>query len=796
MDVHLKQSKNVLQQLNQLNYNLPLLNIKYKKLDATSYGFELFWRGRDKIIKTIDKDFLFYFYTIPDAEYDDKKLTEICEKIKQINAWDKDEIIRPVAVEIETKTFENNIKRCIKVSCNIEKDVLKIKEKIKSLFPNFHNRNHDIRIISEYLVEKKLNFFENYTPKVCAFDIECYSPELGAKGDLKNNPITMIGFYSEDFDQKCDTPPTKMPFSLTLTWKPTNAKDVEVCKDEKEMLVKFFEIINSGMFDIFVTYNGNEFDLPSIKERADFFGIREAKNINIYSRGWRASSSFEEALHVDLYDVITKHNPYMRLSSYSLDNVAKESLKQGKKEFDIAASKSLWDGGNIEEYIDYNKQDAKLTYLLAKKFLPVEYELSKLTLQPIDQSSRQGFSRLVEEHLIARALQNNYLVPPRPKKEVMEDRYEQTFEGGFVLEPKPGLYKDVVVLDFRSLYPSIISTYNIDAFTKAEKTNAKKEQNYFKTPDNKYFFVKKPRGFISFVIDEMIKKRIELKKILNKKFDEEINSEQIAVKILTNATYGYLGFIAARWYCLSCAEAATVWGRYYLKQTISQYEAEGFKVIYGDTDSLMVLGDEKKILNLTQKVNKSLPGIMHLKQEDVYKKILFAGTEARGTKKRYAAINLKGDLIIKGFEFVRGDWCELAKKTQKQVIEMCLNEEPERALTYVKSIVKKLKNKEIPIDNLVIYKKLARDISSYEQTTPHVAVAKLAKKVSAGDIVSYIIIPGKEMISQRARQPGMATDYDFEYYINNQIIPSALRILSVFGYKRADFEMSVQKFLL
>jgi len=753
-----------------------LLNIKYKKFSEGSYGFELFWRQKNKIFKTIDKDFLPYFYTVPDAEYSTEKLKNTLEKIRKIRVEVDNEIRGLVSVEIEVMTFENRQTKCVKIFCKQEKDILKIKEKIKLMFPKFHNRNHDIRNVSKYLVDKKLNFFEQYQPKVCAFDIECYDSELGAKGDTKNNPITMISFYSENESAQ---------FSQTLTWKPTNIKNVKIYKDEKEMLIGFFEIINSGLFDIFVTYNGNEFDLPSIKDRADVFGLSEAKTINIFSRGWRKSSSFDEALHVDLYDVVTKHNPYLRLSSYSLGDLGREILKKEKKEFNMSLSKKIWDCGNIEEYVNYNKQDAKLTYYLAKKFLSVEYNLSRLTLQPIDQSSRQGFSRLVEEHLIRRALETSYLIPTRAKKEYLEERYLHTFKGGFVLEPKPGLYKDVVILDFRSLYPSIISTYNIDPFT---KTNA--QQNCFEYPDLKYFFLKEPRGFIPFVIDILIKKRIELKKILKEKFDENLNSEQIALKFLTNATYGYLGFIAARWYCLPCAETASAWGRYYLKQTISQYENTGFKVIYGDTDSLMVLGNKEKIYDFTQKINKNLPGIMHLKQESVYTKILFAGTSEQGTKKRYAAITSEGKIIIKGFEFVRRDWCSLAKKTQETVINMCLNENIENALLYVKNIVKKLKNKEIPLDELIIYKKLTRDPKSYNIRAAHISVAKIIG-AKPGDIIEYIIVPGKGTISERARPHKTTNDFDSEYYINNQILPVTLRIMSVFGYKDEDFKKGV-----
>lgn len=765
-----------------------LINIKYKRLDDGDYGFELFWRAGDKIIKTIDKSFHPYFYTIPPEEYNDERIKRVAEKIKKIKIISNNEEVTLVDVKIEEKIFQNKKRKCIKVCCKGEKDIMKIKRKIKAMFNTFHNRDHDVEIIPKYLVEKKLGFFDhNYKPKVCAFDIEGYDPELGIKKDFENDHITMIGFYGKDFQK-------------TLTWHPTKLKNVEVCKDEKEMLKRFFEIINSGKFDIFVTYNGNDFDLPFIKKRAEVLGLPEAKEIEIFNRGWRTKSIFNGALHVDLYDVVSRHNPYLHFSSYSLNDVAEKIIGQKKKEFDILESKSQWDDGNIDKYIEYNKQDAKITYLLAERVMPIEYELSSLVFMSLDHSSRQGFSRLVEEHLIKKALENNYLVSPIPNKEEMKSRYEKTYEGAFVLEPKPGLYKDVIDLDFRSLYPSIIDTFNIDPFTQT-----KQNENSYACPDGKHFFSKEPKGFIPKVIDDLIKERIEIKKKL-KQFtkisseEEQIRYEKLdfrqkAIKVLTNSIYGYMGFIAARYYCFPCVKAATAWGRYYIKKTISEYKNKGFKVLYGDTDSLLVTGDKQKILELTTHVNDNLPGIMHLKQDAFFKKILFVGTEEHGTKKKYAAIDSQGKLIVKGFELVRGDWCNLARKTQEKIILLCLKDNVEKAYLYTKEVLKKLEKKEIPIKDLVIYKKLSRNPEAYTTKAPHVVVGKMlgAKK---GDIVGYVIVPGGGSISEEARPYKEAKTYNIDYYKYHQIIPSALRILGIFGYKKQDFEESKQKTIL
>jgi len=260
-----------------------------------------------------------------------------------------------------------------------------------------------------------------------------------------------------------------------------------------------------------------------------------------------------------------------------------------------------------------------------------------------------------------------------------------------------------------------------------------------------------------------------------------LDERQKAVKVLANATYGYMGWPAARWYCRECAEAVTAWGRQLIRMAIDYAKKLGLRVIYGDTDSLFVTYDEEKIRKLIEFVEKELG--FEIKIDKVYKRVFF--TEA---KKRYAGLLADGRIDIVGFEAVRGDWCELAKDVQSKIVEIVLKTgDTEKAIEYVQKVIRELKEGKIPVEKLVIWKTLSKKLSEYSVEAAHVVAAKrmLEKgfKVSVGDKIGYVIVKGSGKLSQRAYPYFMVkpNQLDVDYYIDHQIIPAALRILSYFG---------------
>jgi len=286
--------------------------------------------------------------------------------------------------------------------------------------------------------------------------------------------------------------------------------------------------------------------------------------------------------------------------------------------------------------------------------------------------------------------------------------------------------------------------------------------------------------------------------MIAKKSDPVLVARSEGLKVLANSLYGYYGFFGARWYCIECARSITAWGRYYIHSVIDKAEKNGFKVIYSDTDSVfMLMGKKTKkdIEKFTEKINIELPGLMELEYEGYYPRGIFVQTKGRdvGAKKKYALISDKGEIKITGFETVRRNWSPVAKKVQKEIINIILKENNvDKALKYVKKIIEELRKNKVDVEDVVIRTQLQKDIRDYVQIGPHVAVAKRMKakglSVGPGSMIKYVVIKGNGMIRDRSRTVDELKDekYDSDYYINNQVVPAVEGIFSVFGYKKSD----------
>jgi DNA polymerase I len=208
-------------------------------------------------------------------------------------------------------------------------------------------------------------------------------------------------------------------------------------------------------------------------------------------------------------------------------------------------------------------------------------------------------------------------------------------------------------------------------------------------------------------------------------------------------------------------------------------EQDGFKVIYGDTDSLFLSAEKKDfkkaVEEFMKKINDNLPGMMELELEGIFKRGIFI------TKKRYAMVDEKGAIVVKGLERVRRDWAPIARQTQEKVLLALLDEgDPEKAQKIVQDAIRRLRSKEADVSEVEIYTQLTRDLDKYEQIGPHVKAGmrmkKAGKKVRMGTVVRYIITPGLGSISDRARPVEESQNYDPDYYIEHQLVPACQRI--------------------
>jgi len=402
------------------------------------------------------------------------------------------------------------------------------------------------------------------------------------------------------------------------------------------------------------------------------------------------------------------------------------------------------------------------------------------------------YSQLVEWYYIKKAKEQNRVIPNQPKFDEIKERQKITYEGGFVKEPEAGLHKGIAVVDFASLYPSIIATYNISIDT----LNCKccKDEGH-KIPGLPYWFCKNKTGFESQNIKELLFERLELKKQLKKLEPTTheyllLDTKQRALKTIINASYGYYAYPASRWYSKECAESITSLGRFWIKEVLNRAEKMGFHAIYGDTDSAFLKVNDKRedIEKFIKEINDYLPGMMRLDLEDFYVKGLFVPRESGGVaKKRYALLDEKGRLKVRGLEVVRRDLSKYARQTQQEILKICLiDEDIERAFKYLDEKIKALKEGKYELKELVVYEQLSKPVSEYKLISPHVMAAKrLLEKgipVGEGSVIGYIIQKGIGSISERAYPLELAdpSKIDIDYYLENQVIPVSMRILNAF----------------
>ena len=632
--------------------------------------------------------------------------------------------------------------------------------------------------------------------KYLAIDIEIYSKNKEVLPE--KNPILMVALYGVDERDK--------KFKKVITWKKFdhNLDYLVRVDDEKELLKKMCEEIKEYSPDIITGYFSDGFDFPYIKARASKHKVKLDLGIDHSELEAGQKTDFREGksrikgiVHIDIFKFIKYiFGKNLKTVGYSLDSVATEILGNQKHGIDISKLAEVWDSGSkeIEQYCIYNLQDARLTYQLCEKLMPDMIEFCKVVGIPVFDLTRMKFSKLVENYIMKRAKEYNVIAPNKPSKDEIEQRFEETYQGGFVFEPKPGLYEDIVVFDFRSLYPTIITAHNIGP----ESLNCKCCKDKVVPGKEEYWFCTKNKSFISNALERLVLMRMDLKKLIKKSKKEDVailNARSYALKILANSFYGYTGFFGARWYCLECARSTAAYARNYIKETIKKAEQKGFKTIYADTDSCFLLLDKKPLdqaMEFMTEVNSDLPGHMELEYERFYPRGIFVAIKGSsvGAKKKYALIDKKGKTKITGFETVRRNWSLLAKEIQEKVLQLVLENKVDEAVEDVRKTIKDLKEGKIALEKLVIKTQITKDLSSYSSIGPHVAVAmRMAdkgEKINPGTIVQYVISSGSGLIREKAKLVEEAKDYDVDYYLNNQLLPAVSSIFLVLGYKEED----------
>jgi DNA polymerase I/DNA polymerase-2 len=758
--------------------------------------------NKGNTIVCLDYGFEPYFYILP-KERKEKELKKRIEAIKSVKVK---------SVEIIERTLSGEKKKFVKVFCFLSTDVPNVREIVKGWKDVVEEEyEYSINFYKRYLIDNQIEQWidaeSDEIKKKYRADKVIKVKKIKPVSSDKMPELKLMSFDIESVDE-AGKPIIVMlslkakDFEKVLTYKRDKhyGKYVEVLKDEKELLERFVELVKEQDPDILLGYNSDLFDMQVIQQRAEELKVdlaisRDFSKLKFARRARISTARFKGIVHVDLFQFINNVlSSQLQTEVLTLDAVSAELLGDNKIEIEYEDIIESWrKGRDLGKLAEYCLKDSDLTLRLGEFILPQIHELAELSGQLLFDASRMTYSQLVEWYLSKRAFAMDIIIPNQPKwDEIQRRRDYSPYTGGFVKEPIGGLHEDIAVMDFRSLYPSIIATFNISPET-LNCIDCRKDG--YKVPEHNYWFCKRKKGFVSTVIKELIDRRAMIKKEMKEKPKEyhRLNNEQLAVKTVTNATYGYFGFASSKWYCHECAESSAAFGRFYIKKVINEADKEGFTVIYGDTDSMFVKAEsnlEKKVKLFLEKMNKSLPGIIKLDLQGIYKRGIFIprGVGPGTAKKRYALIDDKGILTIRGLEKVRRDWSNVAKDTQEMVLKLILEKKDVKgAVRYVKYIIKQLNDGKIPLKDLIIIEQLTKPLSEYKAIGPHVVAAQKIKErgrpIGEGMPILFVITKGKGSISERSEpfEDVDIKDVDNDYYIGHQIVPAALRVLTVLG---------------
>jgi len=768
-----------------------LLDINYEvkdhKPEVWLWGIDE--KGRRVLV--IDRSFQPYFYAVLKDSEDPRKVYE-----RIINA--KEDLPFITGIELVDKRFFGKPVKAVRIRCQDPDLIAQYAKAIRKIEGVEECLETDIRYSMRYLIDNDMascawhEVKVEEEPNARGLQVDkiysaCSRPKRIEKEKIPH--LRVLSFFPICYASQGSPRPERDPVVVIAVATNEGEKKIFTAEeyDDKRLMESFIRYIKAFDPDIIVGYQTNQQYWQYLTDRAATLGVKflidragTQPHRSVYGH-----VSITGRASMDMFD-FADELPELKVKS--LENMAAilgvKDLKEQKIIHELEYSDYWDDEEKRRELLNFASEKAECLLGIFDKFFMYASELSKLVGIPLDHIGKAAVGFRIEWYLIREAYKIGELVPER-----LEQRY-LPYAGGMVLKPKPGIHESVCVLDFKSMYPNIMIEKNISPDTYIPPS-IKTDVEVNVAPEVGHRFRKSPPGFYKIVLTKLISAREEIQKAMKKHDPRSIDyrlldARQKAVKVITNAAYGYAGWVGARWFRKPVAEATAAWGRSMIMKSVNMAKELGLEIIYGDTDSLFIKYEPEKVETLVKRIQKELG--LEIRPEKIYKRILF--TEA---KKRYCGLLPDGSLDNVGLEVVRGDWANVAKTTQEHVLELVLKENSvSKAVEFVRSLIGDLRKHKIPYRDLVIWKTLTRPVEKYKVNAPHVEAAKVLKRMgwslTAGDQVGYVIIRGSGRLYERAKPYILASyeDVDVEYYIKNQIVPAALRILSMFGVKEKD----------
>jgi DNA polymerase I len=571
--------------------------------------------------------------------------------------------------------------------------------------------------------------------------------------------------------------------------------EAEICSTEKELLQKAFKIIDS--YPIIITYNGDDFDLPYLYARSQDARIDPISKVAIsknevpilvkretfVKRGSQAEPvQTRHGLHIDLFRTFQNRSVQLyafshKYSEFTLNAISEALLNEGKIEFEGDISDLP-----IQRLAEYCLKDADLTLRLTTfndnllmKLLVVICRIGKL---PLDDISRFGVNQWIRGILYFEHRRRGALIPRRAELQEKGTASttaiikEKKYRGGLVVEPILGIHFNVVVVDFASLYPSIIKVHNLSYETVNCPHTSCKIDPIQHIPETTHWICKEKRGITSFLIGSLRDLRVNYYKQLSKDKTLSYDERQLygvvsqAIKVILNATYGVMGAEIFPLYCLPIADATAAIGRTTIARTIEKCKQIGIDVIYGDTDSLFLKNPSNKRVDEIASWARKVLGV-DLEIDKQYRYVVFSDL-----KKNYLGVLADGTVDVKGLTgkkshtppFIRKAFYNILNILSKVNSENDFESAKQKIKTIIQENAYNLEQRKIPLEDLTFNVMINKspdkygkaigtnkamslegrntEIGIFKGLPQHIKAAKLlvdiGREMKAGDIVSYV----------------------------------------------------------
>ncbi|XP_029822681.2 DNA polymerase alpha catalytic subunit [Ixodes scapularis] len=604
---------------------------------------------------------------------------------------------------------------------------------------------------------------------------------------------------------------------------------LEVVDSERSLLILFAAKLQRLDPDIIVGHDVQSYDLNVLLHRMITNKIPNWSRLGRLKRGNAAVLVKADKQMTPgrlVCDLKISSKELVQCKSYDLTELARTLLHKQRLELSPERLQNMYSSSaQLLKLVDLTMMDAEFCLRLMSELnvLPLALQITNIAGNVLSRTLLGGRSQRNEYLLLHAFSDRNYICPDKSfKKQAVkapdDDETElpasknkskkgPTYSGGLVLEPKKGFYDSFILLmDFNSLYPSIIQEYNI-CFTTVDMSkgggDAAAEDQIPELPSSSA-----EPGVLPSEIRKLVESRRQVKNLMKASdvgadLYQQYDIRQKALKLTANSMYGCLGFAQSRFFAKPLAALITSRGREILMQTKELVEKMGLDVIYGDTDSIMIntnSRDLKEVSKLGNKVKAEINKLykqLEIDIDGIFKSMLLL------KKKKYAALvvsvgpngQVSTTKQLKGLDVVRRDWSELARKTGEYVIDELLSDNSredivEKIHSYLMQLAAKIQGDSLPLSDFCVTKQLTKNPEDYpdKKNLSHVQVAlrlnsKRGKKLKQGDTVTYVICNdgSSQTATQRAYHPeelkgNDSLSIDKQYYLAQQIHPVVARI--------------------